>query len=283
MSKVLIADSGSTKTDWRLINTTTKQVEQLSSKGLNPFHNSKSQIIEEIVRTFGGLDCNEVSQVFFYGAGCSSKEKQLFVMESLQAVFRVAHIEVNHDLLAAARASLNKDQGIILILGTGSSCGVYDGDTLSISTPSLGYILSDEGSGVAIGKSILKNYFYNKFPSELSVSFNRRYLLNKETVLNAIYKEKLPNKYIASFSQFAFHNKHHPFISKLINDVFTELFESLIITIPDYKSLPISIVGSIGFYYSDFIRSVASSFDCKVGLILEKPIAGLTLYHTSLE
>lgn len=283
MSKLIIADSGSTKTDWRIINTLTNSVEQLTCKGLNPFHNTNDQIVNELNSTFTSIDTSDIDDIYFYGAGCSSVEKQHTLNGVLSSIFPNANISVAHDLLAAARATLNKQIGIVLILGTGSSCGFYDGVNLTMPIPSLGYILGDEGSGVSLGKSLLTKYFYGKFPQELAISFNKRYLLDKEVMLDHIYKGNLPNKYIASFSQFAFHNKHHPFIAGLIQDTFRELFENVISSIPNFQKYQISIVGSIGFYYSDFIRSVANDYGVRLGVIIEKPIAGLTIYHTNLE
>ena len=283
MSKIAIADSGSTKTDWRIIDSSTNQVEQYSCKGLNPYHNSEQQLQNEIFNTFSTTNRTDIQEVYFYGAGCSSIEKKAILANVLLAIFENAKIYVEHDLLAAARATLKKESGIVLILGTGSSCGFYDGFNLSMPIPSLGYILGDEGSGVAIGKRILTNYFYKKFPTELATSFHKRYLLDKEEALNLIYKGDLPNKYIASFSQFAFHNKQHPFIAGLIEDSFIDLFENVISSIPNYKNYSISIVGSIGFYYSDFLRSVANDFGLQLGVVIEKPISGLTIYHSNLE
>lgn len=283
MSKIIVADSGSTKTDWRLIDLTNQEINQYSCKGLNPYHNTEQQLRDEIEATFQSIDLKEIKQVFFYGAGCSSDSKKLILKNTLYSIFTQSKVEVNHDLLAAARATLNKEKGIVMILGTGSSCGLYDGNQLKMPVPSLGYILGDEGSGVAIGKRVLKDYLYGKFPAEMSASFSKRYLLNKEEVLDQIYSGELPNKFIASFSPFALHNKQKPYMANLLKQVFTELFEEVISTIPGYKMYPLSIVGSVGFYYSDFIRSVANDFGLQVGTILEKPIAGLTIYHTDLK
>ncbi len=281
--KILIADSGSTKTDWRLFDGSTNEITQFSCKGLNPFHNSEEQLLTEISFTFTEVFLSEVDEVHFYGAGCSSSEKKSLMKGVLKSIFTEADIHVNHDLLAAARATLNKQDGIVLILGTGSSFGLYDGAEVTMPIPSLGYVLGDEGSGVSIGKRILKAYFYNQLPDSLVNSFQRRFIEGQSAILDQIYKGDLPNKYIASFSQFAFQHRQQPFISKLIHEVFTELFTLIAQGLPDAQEKTIAVVGSIGFYYNDFIRTVASEFGFTIGTVLEKPIAGLTIYHTELE
>lgn len=281
--KILIADSGSTKTDWRLVDEFTHEISQFSCKGLNPFHNSKEQLLAEVLSVFSEASPSTVDAIHFYGAGCSSNEKKSLIEVVLKTVFSNAVIYVNHDLLAAARAALNKQQGIVLILGTGSSFGLYDGSNVTMPIPSLGYVLGDEGSGVAIGKRVLKSYFYNQLPESLTKSFQRRFLESQSAILDQIYKGELPNKYLASFSQFAFQHRQVPFISNLIREVFIELFELISSGLSDDSKNTIAVVGSIGFYYNDFIRSVADEFGFTIGVVIEKPIAGLTIYHTALE
>jgi len=282
MSYIFIADSGSTKTDWRIIDTKSGEIKQLVTKGLNPFHHTPSSIKEELQANLIPQLTSGVSHIYFYGAGCSSDLKKEELKTIFLEVFGDIFIEINHDLLAAARSTLNKSTGMIAILGTGSSVGFYDGVDVKMPLPSLGYVLGDEGGGVSIGKQILKSYFYKMMPQELRLRFEKRYLMSQEMILDSIYKEALPNRFIASFSQFAFHNREHPFIAGLLVDNFKELFDSIITKIPDHKSLPLALVGSVGYYYSDIIKEVAAAYGIQVSSVIEKPIAGLTLYHQEL-
>ncbi|MBR9831560.1 N-acetylglucosamine kinase [bacterium] len=283
MSYILIADSGSTKTDWRFINSKSNEVSQIVTKGLNPFHHTTESILLELEQNLLPQLKGKIDSIFFYGAGCSSASKKEEMMLIFKEVFGEVYIEIGHDLLAAARSTLNKTSGMVAILGTGSSAGFYNGTDVDMPIPSLGYVLGDEGSGVSIGKRILKSYLYKEMPEELLNRFQKRYLLTQEMILDGIYRKPLPNRFIASFSQFAFQNRENPFVVKLLKENFTELFESIIVKIPDYKNYPLALVGSVAFYYSDIIKEVATEFEVNISMVLEKPIAGLTLYHHRLE
>lgn len=279
---MLIADSGSTKTAWRYI-TSDKQIHQHLTQGFNPYFQTKEQISQEIKNVLlpelSKNNGSSPSQIFFYGAGCSSEEKCDIVKAAIRSSFPESEIEVKHDLLGAARATCGHSQGIAGILGTGSNSCLYDGESIVDNVPSLGFILGDEGSGAHLGKALVRAYLYRELPKELSEKFEERFRISKDDVLEAIYKKPLPNRYLATFSKFIFQNSTDPFISKMVAGCFSEFFDHHITKYPGYDVLPMHVVGSVGFYYSNILRAVATEKSVYIDRILEAPIAGLTLYH----
>lgn len=274
----LIADSGSTKTDWRLINQQ-GEITQLSSEGLNPFFHNDESIKKVLNSTFNAVDTPLIRFVFFYGAGCSSRNKKNFLSSLFKNVFKQADIQVEHDLLGAARAACGHQSGLAGILGTGSNCCAFDGKEITQSFSSGGYILGDEGGGVSIGKALIKALIEERLPDDLCKAFDLRYQLSSLDILNKIYKEAFPNQFLASFSQFTFHHRNHPFIADLLYQVFDAYFKLQVKRFDCPKDLALSLVGSVAFYYQEMIRNVAKDNGIRVGTILEKPISGLSLYH----
>lgn len=276
---IVVADSGSTKTDWRLVISENK-IEQFQSIGLNPNFHDETSVLEAIEQTFVMDDQNrEVEAVFFYGAGCSTEQAKYLIKDQLQKVFVNAIVEVAHDILAAARASCGHQAGLAAILGTGSNCCVFDGNEVVASFPSGGYSIGDEGGGVHIGKRILKAYIEEYMPQPLRERFDFRYQLSLDEIIENLYKKPNPNRFMASFSHFAFQHKEDSFVTKELLQVFEDFFEQKVLRFEQAKGLPLNIVGSIAFYFNEYIRTVAESKGVIIGTILEKPIAGLSLYH----
>lgn len=278
----LIADSGSTKTDWRLVDQN-RQISQYKSPGINPsIHQAESiqaSLQNELLPQLGA-NIEEIKQIFFYGAGCSSGAKKELVKKQLTTCFPNAVIEVNHDLLAAARAVCGKEEGLVAILGTGASSCYYDGHEIKERVPSLGYVLGDEGSGAHLGKTFLQYYLYNELPGDLKQKFDRRFDLSFEELMDNVYKESSPNRFLASFSLFIYQNISHEFMSKMVCSCFEEFFENQILKYHNSGSTPLRCVGSVAFYYSNLLKRVGEEKGVNIDRVLEKPIAGLTLYHT---
>ena len=277
---ILIADSGSSKTDWRLIDKDV--ISQYSCIGLNPYFVNKVKVVSELNETFAAINKLSVTEVHFYGSGCSSESRSQVITDGIKSVFPIAEIHVYHDLLGAARAACGKNRGVAGILGTGSNCCLFDGVQVIQEYRSGGFILSDEGGGVDIGKRILKSFIEGRMDEDLKNRFVKRYKTDVDEILEALYKKPFPNKYIANFSQFAYHNRENPFISELLQNSFRAYFQNMVSRYDDYQTLPLNLVGSIAFYYQEVIRKVALEFNVQVGNVLEKPISGLTLYHTNL-
>ena len=275
---ILIADSGSTKTDWRGIDAS-GSIHQAKTSGLNPYHQDAAEI-EQVLRQelLPQID-SAVEQVYFYGAGCANEAVERSVAQMLQAVFSEATLEVRSDLWAAARALCGHEPGIACILGTGANSCLYDGTEVTDNVPPLGYILGDEGSGAYLGKELLNRYLKRDMPEPLSSQFAKRYAVTTDAVLERVYQQPQANTYLASFAKFAFHHLKHPYIMRLVYDGFQAFFDKNVSCYENFQQYKVHFTGSIAFYYSNILRQVANDRGITVQNILESPIAGLTLYH----
>lgn len=276
---ILIADSGATKTDWRIINSQ-GEIQQAKTIGLSPYYQTSESIAAELTQNLLPFVKEEVSEIHFYGTGCAGEEPCAIVRRGLQDVFPSAQIiEVESDMLGAARGLCGHEAGIACILGTGSNNCLYNGRDIADKIPSLGFWLGDEGSGGYLGKNLVVAFLQKEMPDDLAVKFAKRYGLNREIVLENAYKQPFPNRYFAGFSKFLFDNRSHPFAYTLVYNAFGEFLSKYICKLPDYQKYKVHFVGSVAFYYSDILRRAAAEKGIVVGHIMETPIAGLTLYH----
>ena len=275
---ILIADSGSTKTDWRIIDAK-GSIHQAKTVGLNPYHQSSDDIAGILSESLLPQLTVPIEQVFFYGAGCANEVISQTVIESLQRVLPSAEVQVHSDLLAAARALCGHEPGIACILGTGANSCLYDGETIIDNVPPLGYILGDEGSGTYLGKALLNRYLKRDMPEPLRSQFAKRYSVTTDSVLDQVYRQPQPNRYLASFAKFAFHHLTHPYIARMVYQGFQQFLEKNVRPYEGYEQQKIHFTGSIAFYYSNVLRQVANDEGLVIQNIVESPIAGLTLYH----
>jgi glucosamine kinase len=276
---ILIADSGATKTDWRLEDAD-KRIHQFRSKGIYPFIQNSYEIAEFVkIDIASKINNLEVGNVFYYGTGCSSEENKNTVRSALAANFPNAKIIVNHDLLGAARSLCQHDAGIAAILGTGSNSCYYDGENIIENVPSLGYILGDEGSGAHIGKKFLKHYFEKELPPDIHELFFNTYHLTNEVFLDNVYGKPFANRYLASFVPFLLRHIQHPFIAALLYDSFSDFFNYQVCKYSRHKEVITHFTGSVAFYFADIVRQAANDKNIRIGTITESPIAGLTLFH----
>lgn len=273
----IIADSGSTKTHWRIVHNN-GSIQQENTVGFNPFYISHENMIEEMKNSFlSKIEKN--SAVYFYGSGCSTPHSIKLVHDSIKTVLTNSDILVSDDMTGAARATCHKEKGIVGILGTGSNSCHYDGENIDYKIESLGYILGDEGGGSHMGKILLGDFIRKEMPSEIYSSFSKTYKLDKKTVLENVYQRERANRYMAGFAPFLLRNKTHDYISSLILKCFDEFFESNICKYPDYEKVQVHFVGSIAFYFNELLRKSAGKFGIRISKIVESPIAGLVLYH----
>ena len=275
---ILIGDSGSTKTDWRVIDNGGK-IQQLKSPGLNPNYQSAKEISEALLESLTSLRGSKMDFIYFYGSGCDGSKNIQLLTGVFQSVFPHSQVEINHDLLAAARALCNQDPGIACILGTGSNSCLYDGKAIIDHVPSMGYLVGDEGSGSVLGKKLVGDYFKRQLPHDLEEKFVQRYHPEEHDVLNHLYQEPYPNRYLASYSKFLFDNQNHSYIYELIYQEFLEFMKRNVMNYQGYRDYPVHFLGSIAFYYADILRQVGNDHQITVKNIVESPIAGLTLYH----
>jgi N-acetylglucosamine kinase-like BadF-type ATPase len=275
---ILIADSGGSKTDWRLIKKD-GTIGQASAPGFNPYYQPIDDLKKNVQEILLPKIQDHVSKIFFYGAGVSSVKNQLTIKSAFLEFFPEAQIEIGWDLLAAARALCGREPGIACIMGTGSNSCLYDGEKIIDNVANLGWILADEGSGANIGRKFLVDYLRNKLPDALAKNFRERFPLTREEFLEKVYQQEKPSAFLASFAKFIFQHLKEPYCYKLIYDSFAEFYENNVMKYANYQNLKVHFTGSIAFYFSDVLRQVANDKGITVKNILEGPIAGLTLYH----
>lgn len=275
---IIIADSGSSKTDWRLLSPTGK-IGQANSAGFNPYYEPIHHLERIIRETLVPVVTEPVTKVVYYGTGVSSERNQQSVKDTFRQFFPQAEMEVGWDLLAAGRALCGREPGIACILGTGSNSCFFDGEKIAHNVANLGWILADEGSGVYLGKQLIFDYFRENMPPSLAAQFRARFPFTREEVLEKVYQHEKPGAFLASFSKFIFQHLHEPYCYRLVYQAFADFYENNVMKYPHWQSHKVHFVGSVAFYFSDILRQVANDKGITVKNILEAPIAGLTLYH----
>ncbi|MDH5475514.1 MAG: N-acetylglucosamine kinase [Cyclobacteriaceae bacterium] len=278
---IIIAESGSTKTDWRIINPD-ESIDQAKTIGFNPFHIGEDAIAEELTTNLVPKINGVPSKVFFYGAGCTSGDSKSIIINGLQNIWPNVEVEVNNDLLAAARALCLDEEGIACILGTGSNSCDYNGTQIMNNVPPLGYVLGDEGSGTYLGKILLREYLRGIMPSHIAQKIDKRFGLSIESVLNNTYKQPLPNRFLASFAKFIYQNIKEVYLYNLVYNAFSVFFENNVMLYHNYEQKKVHFTGSVAFYFSNILRQVAIDKNIMLKNVVESPIAGLTLYHQKL-
>lgn len=277
---VLIADSGSTKTDWVVLNGSSI-VKQIKTIGFNPYFQSPAEINAELGKSLKPALAelaDAITEVHYYGTGCSTHENCELIKSCIQTVINCPNIAVWHDLLAAARALCRREWGIAAILGTGSNSCLYDGNSILENVPSTGYLWSDYGGGSQIGKFLIRDYFEDRLPPELKTAFeNEGY--NREEILNNVYKKSVPGKYLASVSLFVNKNSSHPYMQGLLTECFDSFFNQQIAKYTQSTHYKVHTVGSIGYYYKELIAQVAKKHGYQMGNVIQSPIEGLIAYH----
>ena len=277
---ILIADSGSTKTDWALIPPTAAANASLfASQGINPVHQDRS-VIAGILRQelLPQLNPENVSCVCFYGSGVRPELESVMVQLLQEAFPRAKQVEAHSDLLGAARALCGHNYGIASILGTGANSCLYDGEAIVQNTPALGYILGDEGSGGVLGKHFLHELYKGVLSENIRAEFEREYSLTMADVIRRVYREPMPNRFLASLAPFIHRHLSDPAVRDLVIDNFRDFFRYNIRPY-GHPEMPVSCVGSVAWYFRDQLAEAANAEGFTIGTVLRSPIEGLTKYH----
>lgn len=274
---ILVADSGSSKTDWMAYSP--DQTLTFSTQGINPYFVNAHDVVKILSKNKDMVaHAASIKEVYFFGSGCSSPDKHEIISNGLSAFFTKAFISVDHDLIGSAYATCGDKKGLTCILGTGSNISYYDGENVHDGKHGLGYVLGDEGSGTYFGKKVLLSYLYKTMPAELCEAFAKAYEVDKDTVITNIYQKPFPNSYLATFSRFMKAHQQHPFIQQILRDGFQEFIDTNVKDYKSYRSLECNFVGSIAFYYQDELRATFAENNIKVGKVLQKPIEGIFEY-----
>ena len=277
----LIADSGSTKVSWRAI-LDDGSVKAIETVGINPVFMEDAEIesilTEKLVPEIG----TKVDAIFFYGAGMVGGEISAKLERCFGKVFPGSTCEAASDVLAAARALCGHKPGIACILGTGSNSCFYDGEGIAENVRAGGFILGDEASGAYLGKRLLSDFIKGLLPAPIENAFNKRYGLDYMAIVQKVYREPMPSRFLASFSPFIAEFKNHPHMANLLKSSFEEFLRRNIVHY-DYKKYPVNFVGSIAFYYKDILEKAVNAAGMRMGTVLQGPIDGLVAYHKNVK
>jgi len=277
---ILIADGGSTKADWIAINSDKSEEFRVRTLGLNPAVVPEEELNNRIINMFQLINIkDDVTAIYFYGAGCGTPKPAKILEDVLQSIFVNAKIHVAEDMLAAVYAASGVEPALVCILGTGSNSCYFDGENVQMKTASLGYILMDEASGNYFGKVLLRAYYYNKMPKLMAEKFEEEFNLDADYIKQNLYREANPNMYLASFAKFMFEFKDEKYIKKIIKRGFQEFFEYRILPFEKTAETPLYFIGSIAFYFRDILEKVAGKYDLKVTDVIQRPIDNLLEYH----
>lgn len=277
---ILIAEGGSTKCDWVIIDNQLNETNRVKTVGFNPyFHNAA--FVKEVLSNTPELNSikENVELVFFYGAGCSSDELNLKIHNGLQAIFTNADIEVEHDLAAAAHALYQGEPIISCIIGTGSNSGLFDGEKMSETVPALGYILGDEASGSYFGKRVMADYFYNRLPSEMQAAFKAEYNLDWHSTIPSIYENRDTNVYLASFMKFIAGFSSTQYVQDMVAEGMGKFIDIHVMSFKNYEKYKVGFVGSIAHIFRDILEKELDKRGCQIGPIIKSPIDSLVKYR----
>ncbi len=278
MAVTLIADGGSTKVEWCLLNNGRKKT--FFTQGLSPYFLTTSQIATIISdELMPKLKNVKVATLFYYGTGCANPAHAKNMKAALKQIFKEAVIEVGTDLLGAARALCGKEKGLACILGTGSNSCYYNGKKITKNSPGLGYVLGDEASGAYLGKKVIQHYLYHTFDEELVLKFEEKYKITGPEILDNVYKKPLANRYLAGFTLFLAENRGHYMIENIIEDGINDFFFQHLCKYPEIWKFPVHFAGSVAYGFKDVITELSKDYEFVLGQILKSPMQGLVKYH----
>lgn len=279
---IVVADGGSTKTSWCLLSN--GQESYFDTEGYHPFFTDKKFIAASLNNSLPSTvleSAREVNEIFFYSAGGGySIEADKVLIDGLSEIFEYATIVIETDLLAAARALLQKEAGMAAILGTGSNTCLYDGKKVTSNIESLGFLLGDEGSGAYIGKKLIGDYIRGYMPELLRREFYNSYQLSSEALLNAVYESKTPNSFCGQFTKFVKQHLSEEYCYNLVYQSFDDFFRNIVSHYNGYNRYSFNAVGSVAVHFRDVLNSVVKKYDMALGETLPSSIAGLAMFHS---
>jgi N-acetylglucosamine kinase-like BadF-type ATPase len=274
----LIVDSGSTKSDWVIVDRENRH--EYYTIGLNPFFHDEDSVYDAVSANKElFLFRDKISHLYFYGAGCSSENLNAIIENGLQRVFKNAKIVVDHDLKASAYATYEGEPSISCIIGTGSNSCFYDGVNVIERVPALGYILGDEGSGSYFGKQLLTDFLYHKLPQNIHNSLVEELGLTKAEIIKNVYMRPNANVYLASFMKFIFNHANDNYFKEMIYEGFKHFTSIHVCCYPNYRNYKTHFIGSIAFLFETELKKACEFHGIKIGQVVRKPISGLIDYH----
>lgn len=278
MSATLIADSGATKCEWRLVHD--KEIQTIITTGISPYFLTEEKIVSVLqTELLANIPEVMVSKVAFYGTGLGNPDNLKLVKRILQKTFSAATVEVTTDLMAAVHATAGREKGVVAILGTGSNSCYYNGKKIVKNSPGLGYVLGDEGSGAYLGKKVIQYYLYNTFDEDLRARFDATFTVTAKEILESVYTKPLPSRYLASYAIFLAQNRGHFMIENIIEDGLNDFFFQHLCKYAESWKMPIHFVGSIAFGFKDVLQQLCTSYEFELGKVMQSPMEGLLKFH----
>lgn len=274
----LIADSGSSKTQWYLLTDSADGSVQCLTAGINPFFQQPADILKTLDDEFI-LDKRLVSSIYYYGAGITDQSKKDTLFGVLNSFFEIGDIFIESDLMGAAKSLCGDEEGIAAILGTGSNSCYYDGKQIVHNVSPLGYILGDEGSGAVLGRTLIADLLKNQVPKSLSALFFETHQTTPAIIMEHVYRKPFPNRYLAQFTRFMLENIHEESISAIVINSFKRFFTRNIAQYPKSNRLPVNFTGSIAWYFAPFLKEAAKKTGFVTGKITQAPMDDLLVYH----
>ena len=277
---ILIADSGSTKVDWSVVDNG-KVVKRAFTKGINPFFQSEEEISNEIETTLIlQLDTQDFNAVYFYGAGCTFDKVEIVKRAIQKNIKVIKEVEVSTDMLAAARGLCGYSSGIACIMGTGSNSCYYDGKNIVENVSPLGFILGDEGSGAVLGKLFVSDLLKNQLTPGLKEKFLEQFNLTTGDIIDRVYRKPFPNRFLSTFSPFISENLEDTTVRTLVMTSFKSFLKRNVMQYKNYDRLPIHFVGSVAFHFQEILKEAVEVMNMKPGKIIQSPMEGLIKYHS---
>jgi len=273
---ILVADSGSSKTDW-LLKIPGEDAKEFRTPGLNPYFLTEKEITKIIQDKGADIVAfnQKITEVYFFGAGCSNPDRREIVSNALSSLFPKAFISVDSDLLGSAYATCGHEKGLCCVLGTGSNISFFDGEDIHSGKHGLGFVLGDEGSGTWFGKALITDFLYGNMPADIHSIFNKTYGIDKEIVINNVYLKKGGNSYLASFTRFLNVIRRTDYAQALLRRGFSEFIETNIKSYPQYRRYKCNFVGSIAYVFSTELSALCTENDIRIGKIIRQPIHDL--------
>lgn len=275
---ILIADSGSTKTDWCIVLNDTL-IKRIETKGINPFFQSEEEIRQALTASLlPQLPEGTFNSVHFYGAGCTLEKAPVLRRAIADSLPVVGNIKAHSDMLAAARGLCGYDAGIACILGTGSNSCFYDGREIVSNISPLGFILGDEGSGAVLGKLLVGDVLKNQLPPAIKEAFLKEFDLTAPEIIDRVYRQPFPNRFLASLSPFIARHLEEPALRALVFNSFTAFLRRNVMQY-DYEHYTVHFIGSVAHCYKEILQEAAQETGVRIGKILQSPMEGLIEYH----
>lgn len=276
---ILIADSGSTKTDWCVVLNDTP-IKRIGTKGLNPFFQSEEEVQQELTHSLlPQLPEGTINSVYFYGAGCTPEKAPVIRRAIADSLPIVGNIKAYSDMLAAARGLCGYEAGIVCILGTGSNSCFYNGKEIVNNVSPLGFILGDEGSGAVLGKLLVGDILKNQLSPAVKEAFLKQFDLTAPEIIDRVYRQPFPNRFLASLSPFIAQHLEELGIRRLVLNSFIAFLRRNVMQY-DYAQYPAHFIGSVAYCYREILQEAAQETGVSIGKILQSPMEGLIRYHT---